>query len=167
MTSNTPLGGLLGTKLTETVAGTGTSLDQGNQIKLGTEIPLNESGVAVYVHAAAAIAKNLWVGIDENMEASLLTHAIAADGHLIGCATYVSLADNDFGWVAVRGVFDGHLIDASAEDVALYTSATAGKLTSTSVTSSVKIDGVVATVSAPTADPIVEVIASYMRPTSF
>lgn len=144
MTSNTPLGGTLGVKLTETVTGTGTSLNQGNQIKVGTRISLNEDGEAVYVHAAEAITRYQWVAIEPDGEARILTSALMAYPMQPACATFVSLADNDFGWVATKGQFKGNLLTASSVDAVLYTGATAGQLTSTSVTASVRIEGVIA-----------------------
>lgn len=120
---------IAGVKLTETVAGTGTNLDQGNQFKLGTRIFADDGQEYVYCHASAAITQYYWVGVDENWEAAMLTDAMAQDGWMIG-VSQVTVADNDFFWLAVRGanLLGSGIYEASGSDVQLFTSATAGLL---------------------------------------
>jgi hypothetical protein len=120
---------IAGVDLTEKIAGTGSSSDQGNQFKLGTRIFADDGQEYVYVHASGAITQYYWVGIDEDWEAAMLTDAMAQDGWMIGVAQ-VAFSDNDFGWVAVRGanLRGSAIYEASTADVQLFTSATAGLL---------------------------------------
>lgn len=157
--------GCIGVDLDATIAGTGTSSDEGNDFALGTRITTRDGGEYIYVHASAAITQFDAVGISEAFEAAPLTKAMADDGWIIGFAQ-VAFADNDFGWVATKGADIGcNLLINCAADVALYTSATAGKLDDTS-TSQTKIDGVVA-VTTITAATSAEIIATYPKSTTF
>jgi len=157
--------GCLGVDLDGTIAGTGTSNDEGGAFRLGKCVTTTEGGKYMYVHASAAIAQYDAVGIDENFEAAPLTKAMADDGWMVGFAQ-VALADNDFGWVASQGSDIGcNLLISCAADVALYTSATAGSLDDAS-TSQTKIDGVVA-VTTITAATSAEIIATYPKSTTF
>lgn len=97
-----------------------------------------------YVQANGAIAQYDVVGIDEAGQAAPLTKAMADDGWKIGVAQ-VAFADNEFGYVQIRGVTTMNVLASCAADTVLYTSATAGSLDDTS-TSQTKIAGIVATV---------------------
>lgn len=81
----------------------------------------------MFVHAAGAITQYAWVSIDESFEAAMLTKALADKREGIGVAQ-VAFADNDYGWVLVRGSGTGLFKASCVQDVALYTSATAGYL---------------------------------------
>ena len=157
--------GCLGINLTETVAGTGTNSDQGNQIAVGTKVKATDGGEYIYVHASAAVAQYDAVGIDENFEAAPLTKAMADDGWFIGFSQ-VAASDNDFFWVATKGSnIQCNVLANCAADVVLYTTATAGSLDDTS-TSQTKIDGVVAA-AGTTPAAAVEIIASHPKSTTF
>jgi len=120
---------MIGVKLDKVIAGSGTSSDEGNEFALGTRVNSLDGGEYMYVHASAAIAQYDFVGIDENFEAAPLTTAMADDGWFIGLADPVALADNDFGWVAVKGSnIMGNVTASATLDTAFYTSATAGTL---------------------------------------
>lgn len=97
----------------------------------------------VYVQAASAIAAGDVVAIDETGQAALVTKARADDGHKIGVAQ-VAFADNDYGYVQVKGVCIVNVLANCAADVALYSSATSGSLDDTDA-SQTKILGIVAT----------------------
>lgn len=154
--------GTLGVDLSQTIAGTGPSNDQGNQFPLGKVVKTRDGGAYMYVHASDDIAQFDAVGIDENYEAAPLTNAMAQDGWKIGFAQ-VAIADNAFGWVALTGSDIGcNVLTSCAADKPLYTSGTAGKLDdgTGSGTTKTLIKGVVA-VNAVTAATSTEIIANY------
>ena len=158
--------GAVGVDLAVTVTGTGTSYDQGNEFALGTPMQGTDGQRYVYAHASAAIAQYDWVGIDENWEAAPLTKAMADDGWAIGVAQ-VAAADNDFVWVAVGGHnLSGNVLANCAADVALYTSATAGKLDD-DATAQTKIDGAVTVAANGGATAAVEVLLTAPRSATF
>lgn len=159
----------VGVSLTTATTGAGTSFDQGGLFKLGSVARLDDGGEAMYVHASATIAINDVVGIDENFEAAPLTKAMADDGWFIGVANDVAAADNDFIWVRMCGSnFSGNVLISCAADVALYTTATAGKLDDSS-TSQTQVAGVVAAAAGDaSATAAVEFIATkWMRSATF
>ena len=135
MTAGTPISPIIGVNFTETIAGTGTSSNQGNQFALGTKVMATYNQEWTYVHAAEAIARYKWVGIDETFEASLLTAALVAAGYQIGVADAVALANDDFGWVATKGAnLTASVSAATAVDTQLYTTSTAGQLSDLALT---------------------------------
>lgn len=132
-----------GVKLDEVITGTGSSFDQGNEFALMTIVELSDGGQAMYVHAAEAISKGHVVTVDENGEASKITTASAVTGHRIGIAADVLFADNEFGWVRIRGTNFNILAAAScAADVLLYTTGTAGVLDDTSTSTLSVVAGI-------------------------
>lgn len=100
----------------------------------------------VYIQANGAIAQYDVVAIDEAGQAAPVTKALADDGYKIAIAQ-TAIADNEYGYVQVKGVVALNVLANCAADVALYTSATAGSLDDTS-TSQTKILGLVATATA-------------------
>jgi hypothetical protein len=159
--------GTLGVDLELLTAGTGTSFNQGGLFEVGHTVIANDGSAWMYVHAAGVIDIYDAVGIDEAFEAQALTKAMADDGWTIGFAQ-VAFADNDFGWVALRGTknLQVNLLGLCAADVSLYTSGTAGHLDDSS-TSQTKIDGVVNVTVVATAASASTVIASWPRPSTF
>lgn len=160
-----PTSPIAGITLARTVAGTGTSFNQGGDFALGTQTPATENQQWTYVHANGAITRYQWVGIDEDFEAAPLTAQMVLDGWQIGLAEAVALADNDFGWVATKGAnLTGTVILATAADVQLYTSATAGALSSAALTTvgtsvaSMVVGAVVVTAGSTSASANVEVM---------
>ena len=157
--------GAIGVNLTEVVAGTGSSNNQGNEFALGTNQDAADGGEYIYVHASAAVAQYDAVGIDEDFEAAPVTKAMADDGWFVGFAQ-VAIADNSFGWVATKGSnIKCNLLISCAADAVLYTSATAGSLDDAS-SSQTKIDGVVS-VATITAATNAEIIATHPKSTTF
>ena len=157
--------GIIGVDLTATPAGTGTSLNEGNDFPLGQCVTTRDGGRYMFVHASGAVAQFDAVGISEAFETAPLTKAMADDGWIVGFAQ-VAFADNDFGWVALSGADIGcNLLISCASDVALYTSATAGSLDDES-SANTGINGVVA-VTTITAATSAEIIATYPRSTTF
>jgi|TARA_R110000751_G_scaffold45064_2_gene102584 hypothetical protein len=158
-----------GVKLDEVVAGTGTSSDEGAQFPVGQVAELDKNGEAMYVHASAAIAVGDFVGIDEAYESAPITKAMADDGWMVGVCVDVAIADNEFGWVRMRGTgFSGMLLTSCAADVPLYTSATAGALDDAS-SSQTQIRGVVTTTAVGGGGAAVSplIVTTRMRSTTF
>lgn len=150
-----------GVALTATTTGTTTD-GENAKFSLGTTVMGTDNTMWVYVQAGEAITQYMAVAIDENFQMMKLTHALAAAGHKIGFAQ-VAFSDNDLGWVCISGTnISALLLINCAADVPLYTQATAGYLDDASVTSSVKLDGVVS-VNTITASTSTEVIASWPR----
>lgn len=143
----------------------------GKSVALGTEVTAMDgngnTATFRFVQAEETITQYDFVGIDENNEASPITAAIAGDGWDIGVAQ-VAVTDTYYFWAAMRGNGINGRVDAScAADTALYTTGTAGVLSSTTSTSGTKIDGVVAVASAGTSATNVEIIATYPRSSTF
>lgn len=156
---------LMGVDITQVVAGTGSSSDEGNDFALGTCVGATDGQEYMYVHASAAIAQYDFVGIDENFEAAPLTAAMAGDGWHIGVAQ-VAIADNEFAWVATKGSnISGNVLESAAADTVLRTSATAGSLDDN--TTGTQIDGVVAVTTRSTNNGEVEIIATHLRSETF
>jgi hypothetical protein len=125
----------------------------------------NDGSAWMYVQANGAITQYDWVGVDENFQAGALTAAMAGDGWSVGVAQ-IAFADNEYGWVAVKGHNITARVGAScAADVVLYTTATAGVLDDATGT---RIDGVVAvTANSATSIASTEVLMTYPRSSSF
>lgn len=137
------ISGIMGTNLSDRVAGTGSSFDQGNQFALGTRVLTKLGGTYLYVHAAEAVAINLWVSIDQNYEVLKLTATELNKGFRVGVADQAAFADNDFGWVCVDGFPSGAVLTLCAKQVRLYTSGTAGVLDDASTVGTL-VPGIVA-----------------------
>jgi len=153
--------GRIGVNLTETTAGTST--DGVNALfPLGTLDYGTDGTCWMYVQAGAAITQYDCVLINEDFQAvpittTLATEASGSAGDFIGFAQ-VAFADNDLGWVALKGSNIQCRLSAScAADTMLYSTASAGVLDDASA--GVLINGVVA-VAAVTAATNAEIIAS-------
>lgn len=119
-----------------------TSVDA--NFKIGTRVEGNDGTAWVYVQANGAIAQYDALGIDETWQAASLTKTMADADWLIGFAQ-VAFADNEYGWVALRGAgsnFKVNVLASCVADAQLYTTATAGKLDD-DATSQTAINGVV------------------------
>jgi len=158
--------GVIGVNLTETVAGTGTLSDQGNQYKVGTIALADEGQTFMYVHAAGAVDQYDFVSIDEDGEATALADAGGAAGHTLGVAQ-TALADNDFGWVCVdapKGGVNGNILASCAADTeALFTTGTAGHVDDATSAGAIRLVGVVAVAAAPAANTNKEIIMRNAR----
>lgn len=135
--------------------------------KLGTRVQATDGQEYLYVLAGSAITQYAVVGVDEDFNAYPLTKAMADDGWTIGAAQ-VAFASGDYGYVATRGHNLTIQVKGScAADVALYTTATAGKLDDTS-TSQTKIEGIVLVTANGTATASTsEALATFPRSASF
>ena len=124
----------------------------------------------VYVQASGAITQYFSVGIDEDFQATVLADAGGAASHLWGAAQ-VAFADNEYGWIPVKGTnFRVRVAASTSADAKLYTTGsggTAGVLRSSGATGAVALNGVVITVAASASAGtgglglVREVIATY------
>lgn len=157
---------ILGVNVAVTKAGTTTN-GAGAEFALGTTVNFSDGVRYMYVQANGALTQYDAVGVDEDFQAAALDKTIADDGWEIGFAQ-IAFADNEFGWIAMSGSnISLRTAASSVVDSALYTSTTAGVLSSLTNTSGTKIDGVVAVVSAGTQITAVEIIATYPRSSTF
>ena len=154
---------LAGVDIAAVVAGTGTSSDEGDQFALGTKVDFTDGQMYMRVHAATAITQYDAVGIDEDFEASALTKAMADDAWTIGTCQ-ITVADNEFFWVALEGSGNLKVRCAAncAPDVSLYTTGTAGILDDTAA-SQTKIEGITALGAASASIRNKEVIARSLH----
>jgi len=153
--------GMIGAKLDATTAGT-TTAGAGAPIALGTRMLGNDGTEWVFVQANGAITQYDCVLIDEDYQAQPITSTLATEadtssGDLLGFAQ-VAFADNDFGWVAVKGSNIRCRLSASCvAHTMLYTTASAGVLDDGSA--GVLINGLVSATTI-TAATNAEIIAS-------
>jgi hypothetical protein len=82
----------------------------------------------MYVRAAAAITQYDCVHIDASYDASPITDTLAKQAGRIGFAQVAAAASGEYGWVMISGKPTVRLAAACADDVPLFTSATAGVL---------------------------------------
>jgi hypothetical protein len=95
----------------------------------------------IYAKAEGAVTAGFWVAIDENFDATALTHALGIASPILAVAP-ATFADEDYGWFQVRGYCSAaYGVASAAADVQLYTSGTTGAVGSTDITSSAPIVG--------------------------
>lgn len=111
---------------------------------VGTRMEGADGKVYIFVQAGGVIDASDAVGIDEDFQATALTTAAAEDGHKVGVAP-VAFADNDYGWVQIRGVCELNVAGAYAADGILYTTGTAGTLDDAVATTLSRIHGLIGT----------------------
>jgi hypothetical protein len=123
---------IIGANFDRVTAGTTTN-GENAFFALGTEAFGPDGNVYRYVQAGAAIATTttnpVAVGIDEANQATILTGATALAGYMVGFCPEQIVADNDFFWARMRGVFTIRVAASVAADVALgLPSTTDGRL---------------------------------------
>ncbi len=90
-----------------------------------------------YVHANGATSQYGFVSIstDGLFEATPLTTTTnASTNPLLVGAAQCAFADDEYGWVAVKGYFTGNFAASCVQDVKIYTTATAGVVDDASTT---------------------------------
>lgn len=117
---------ILGVAVSETPADSNTTFEVGGH-KVGVRHQDHRGYVYQYVHANGAIDQYDYVLIDEAGECFQGTKALAEDHATVAVAP-VAFADNDYGWVMLKGVTEVHGLTSCAADTQLYTSGTAGHL---------------------------------------
>ena len=115
---------------------TSAELTQGKSFGLGDKATAKNGAEYRYVQAGAAITQYDTVWVDETFVAKPITKALAGTTGQVGSAQ-VAFASASYGWVAVAGEALTLRVAASASaDATLWTSDTAGVLTSTAATAS-------------------------------
>lgn len=107
-----------------------TQTDSTARLPLGTIVHTDMGGVAEYVYALSTISQYAFCVIFEQGTAQMATTTLAADAgssKKIGCPQ-ASIASAYYGWAMRQGVFVGRFSDDCADQVPLFTTATAGEL---------------------------------------
>jgi hypothetical protein len=101
------------------------------RVPLGTIVHTDAGGVAEYVYAISELSQYAACLVFEGFTAQMVTTTLAGDGGAgskkIGCPQ-ASIASAYYGWVMRQGVFLMRLSDDCADNVPLFTTATAGEL---------------------------------------
>lgn len=122
-----------------------TSTSSGGE--LGSRYTKDDGTEWMYVHANGAISAGDVVLIDESFEADSIdtTNSASGFGQPCGVAS-VAFADNEYGWVQIYGVCSAiGVLDAAAANVAINTTATAGKLDDDATAGAEVVTGIVLT----------------------
>lgn len=137
-------------------------VDSSAGFKLGTKAIGSDDTEFVYVKSSGSIAQYAACGIDEDFTAIELTTTTAAAMHKVGWAADATCGTAKYVWLCTKGTnFSGLVADNSTADSALYTTATAGYVSSDSSTSDpIKIPGVTC-VSVASGGGASELIATY------
>lgn len=131
--ATTPIAGV---DLSATYAGTTTD-GAGAPFTLGTQVMGNDGSVWMFVQAAAALTQYSYVCITNAFQAALGTKALVDQGQEIGIVQN-AFADNDFGWVLIKGTgsqYKVNVLISCTASVLLSTTATPGFLDDTAATS--------------------------------
>lgn len=99
-------------------------------ITLGTIVHTDMGGVAEYGYAISTISQYAFCVIYDGGSAEMATTTLAADAgssKKIGCPQ-ASIASAYYGWFMRQGTFIGRFSDDCADQVPLFTTATAGEL---------------------------------------
>lgn len=165
MVANVSTQNILGVNLTQTTnISTATPEYPGNPFSLGTSVKATDGSEYIYaVATAAAIPLGSAVYFDVNWNAVLITTTNGAgiSGSRVGFASQVPFAIADRGWFQIAGICPAILVSASTAAFAqLYTTATAGQLSSTA-TSSLAINGAVINTTAPASAGVVAGTLNY------
>jgi len=126
---------LIGVNLGVTTTGTTTD-GEGAAFALCTQVTGNDGFVWIYVQASGAITQYDYVCINNSFQTAKGTKALVDQGMEIGIAQ-VAFADNDFGWVLVKGTgsqYKVNVLISCTASVLLSTTATAGYLDDTAAT---------------------------------
>ena len=108
-----------------------TQTDSTARVPLGTIVHTDASGVAEYIYAISELSQYAFCIVFDGFTAQMATTTLANDASAgskkIGCPQ-ASIASAWYGWVMRQGVFLGRFSDDCADQVPLFTTATAGEL---------------------------------------
>jgi hypothetical protein len=130
---------------------------------LGTTVDGNNKSAWIYVYASSAIALGQLVAVRTSGTATLGTVTLARLGYTLGLAQ-CAFAAGDYGWVATRGVgLSVATTGAGAVGVRLYTSGTAGYLSTTAASTQAQIQDIrLLTTASGTTVTVVTAVASTL-----
>jgi hypothetical protein len=121
-------------------------LEEGKGFGLGDRYVNHDGKEFVFVQADGAISANDVVIITEAYQADQAdtTNSASAFGDLVGVAPF-AFADDDFGWVQVKGPCSVNVATGCAANVKLNTTGTAGRVDDDATTGAEEILGLVTT----------------------
>lgn len=112
---------------------------------LGTRVAASESTEWIYVQTDGAVTAAGYVCvIDEAFQSAMLSTSNDAEGDLVGVAA-VDFADNEYGWLQVKGPTLIRVAASCAANITLNTTGTAGQLDDDGAVGAMRIDGLVLT----------------------
>jgi hypothetical protein len=111
---------------------------------LGTTVPLNDGGHAIYVKALSELSAFACCAVYADGTAQMITTTLAATSKRVAWAQ-VSVPSGHCAWLQVGGNFRGNLAANCDDNVPLYTTATAGVLDDATVSGGL-VGGVISTV---------------------
>lgn len=114
-------------------------------LPVGTKVCVTDGGEAVYVQAASAVAQFSALSLLPDNTVKPLTTAFAVASKAVAFADTVSIASGSYGWVRLSGRPKVKLLVNCADEVTLFTTATAGELDDATVSAS-QVLGVTSTV---------------------
>jgi len=152
--------GKIGIDLTATYASTSAGSTTLFPVTPGTRVGTSNNGVYIFVRAESDIAQFDAVIMSTFSDSASLTpvmravpvtttNAAALGYNMVGFAQ-TAIASSYYGWIGINGMLRVNLLIACNPKVPLYTTATAGKLDDTTVSSGY-IQGIVANTSATSA----------------
>lgn len=149
--------GIIGINTGFTVANT----TDGRGFALGDRITDHDGKEYVYVQASGAITGAGYVcTIDETYQAAMLSTSNDAGGDLVGVPV-TAFADNDYGWLQVKGPCVVRVAASCAANVGINTTATAGQLDDDGTAGSFDINGLFLTTANGGAAATAAAIANY------
>lgn len=117
----------------------------GKGFGLGDRYVSHDGKEYVYVQASGAITgAGYVVTIDETYQAAMLSTSNDAGGDLVGVAS-AAFADDDYGWVQVKGPANIRVAASAAANAALNSTATAGQIDDDGTAGSFDVAGLVLT----------------------
>lgn len=116
------------------------------QFSLGKTVKGNDNSEWVYVQASGAIVQYDCVAIDESFQATATVLASQGFGDACGVAVATAFADDDYGWVCIKGAGSNYkvLVDASCNaNAQLYVTTVSGGLADSTTSGGEAVDGIV------------------------
>jgi hypothetical protein len=133
---------MIGGNFTTSVSDT----EEGKGFGLGDTYSDHQGKEYVWVQASGAVAATDVVIFDEVYQAAsvTLTTSASAKGDRVGVAAF-AMADNDYGWVQVKGPCTVNVATSCAVNTTVNTTASAGRLDDDATTGAEVINGLVTT----------------------
>jgi hypothetical protein len=118
---------------------------EGKTLNVGTRTLDGSGNEYVYVQASGAITGAGYVcTYDETYQAAMVSTSNDAGGALVGIPQ-VAFADNDYGWLMVKGTTNIRVAASAAADAALNTTGTAGQIDDDGTADAFIINGLILT----------------------
>lgn len=135
---------VIGANLTEPMSST-VATQTGKGFGLGDRYTSHDGKEYLYVQASGAITgAGYVVTVDPSYQAALLSTSNDGFGNIVGVAA-AAFADDDFGWVQVKGPASIQVAASAAANTTLNTTATGGQLDDDQTVGSMDINGLTLT----------------------